>query len=436
MMGASAEETVKQPIPVHLTLRFISRLGHSLLATGETVTLIQQTLQKIAEAYGLKRVNILALPTVLFVKFEDEGDTKIEFRSEGLQTYRFDQVEEIYRLAAEADKGELHPLKGLEKLELIHKMAPKFNYWYTIGGHALISAGIVMVLRPTLSELLSAILLGLVVGWLKYFAAQRPMILTVLPTLSALLAASVAFFATRHGFAMSSIKVLIASVVTFLPGGSMAIATIELSSGDVVSGSSRFVNSVIQIVLLTLGLVTAAMIIKIPADQAFTTDVREQLGWWAPWIGVALFGFGQMLHLSIPRSAMPWMIFCLYWAYVIEVLGDVTFGGYMGIFLGAMAVTPLAYVIQYKLNGPPMLITFLPSLWLLVPTSVALVGLTEFVASNHVAGIQDFAATIFSIIAAAIGCLIGIWFYNFAFDPLFERTREFSKRTRVKTQKP
>jgi len=74
-------------------LRFLSRLGHVLLSTGDAVSVIEEVLRRIALAQGAQRVNIIAFPTVLFVKFEDGDVTCLDFTgSEGL-TLRFDQTE-------------------------------------------------------------------------------------------------------------------------------------------------------------------------------------------------------------------------------------------------------------------------------------------------------------------------------------------------------
>ena len=67
-------------------------------------------------------------------------------------------------------------------------------------------------------------------------AHQRGIVTTLLPMLAAFVVALVALLAARHGLAGSPIYVLVASLLTFLPGGTLATATVELAYGDVVSG--------------------------------------------------------------------------------------------------------------------------------------------------------------------------------------------------------
>ncbi|MBO9665479.1 MAG: threonine/serine exporter family protein, partial [Bdellovibrio sp.] len=237
----------------------------------------------------------------------------------------------------------------------------------------------------------------------------------------------VAFLSTKYGFGISSIKVMIAALVTFLPGGSMAMATAELSLGDMVSGSSRFISALIKVVLLTLGIVTAAMIVKLPPSATYVVDPAQQLGMWAQWVGVLIFAIGHRLHFSTTHGDFFWIVIALYIAYGVQIVADISFGGYMSVFLGAMVVTPFTFMFHSRMKGPPMLITFLPALWLLVPTSVALVGLTEFVSASQASGMKDFVTTVFSIISCAIGSLLGMWFYSLFFEPVFENYKEWSK---------
>jgi hypothetical protein len=52
-------------------------------------------------------------------------------------------------------------------------------------------------------------------------------------------------------------------------------------------------------------------------------------------------------------------------------------------------------------------VTFLPGFWLLVPGSLGLVGLTQIVAENGQAGMQSFGDMTFSIVAIALGVMVG-----------------------------
>src|SRR5262249_14307474 len=153
--------------------------------------------------------------------------------------------------------------------------------------------------------------------------------------------------------------------------------------------------------------------------RLLTTGPDEVLGAWAPWLGALLFGSGLVLHYSAPLKSLPWILVVLLVAMVGQVAGNAAFGGYMSGFLAATMITPMAYLVQCRLGGPPAMITFQPALWLLVPGAIGLIGLAELAGENHMAGLQDFVTTLFTIVAIAVGCLIGSWIYNVFWDPIF-----------------
>lgn len=72
-------------------------------------------------------------------------------------------------------------------------------------------------------------------------------------------------------------------------------------------------------------------------------------------------------------------------------------------------------------GGGAVVATFPPGLWLLVPGSPGLIGLTEFVASDKLAGIDNFMTTVLTITAIALGSMLGAGLYSAFVDPIFVR---------------
>ena len=77
------------------------------------------------------------------------------------------------------------------------------------------------------------------------------------------------------------IRLVAPALVTFLPGATLTIATIELASDQIVSGASRLVWGVSQLLLLAFGVFIGLSLVG-------TVDAcgAQQVGAWAPWVGV------------------------------------------------------------------------------------------------------------------------------------------------------
>lgn len=402
-------------------LRFLLRLGHLLLATGAAAGVVETSLRRLAQTYKVDHFNVLALPTVVFVNFADEEVQQIEFTAEQGLVLRFDQIEAAYELARDAERAPIDPAEGLKRINAILAMQPPLGLAWGVLGHVLVTVGIALVLRPSADVVGAAAFFGLVVGVLKVLARNRGVITTLLPTVAAFVVTLVSLLAARHGFAASPIYVLVASLVTFLPGGTLAIATIELAYGDVVSGGTRLVSGLLQLVFLVLGMLAAASIIGLPPDTLLVPVADAAVRAWAPWLGVFLFGIGHTLHYSARLSTLPWLLALLCVAQAGQLVGNAVFGGYMSGFVAALLITPASYMVQYRLGGPPSMVTFTPALWLLVPGSLGLIGMAELVGNDRLAGLENFIATLFSIVAIALGSVIGTGVYNALFEPVLQR---------------
>jgi uncharacterized membrane protein YjjB (DUF3815 family) len=94
------------------------------------------------------------------------------------------------------------------------------------------------------------------------------------------------------------------------------------------------------------------------------------------------------------------------------VRGNLFLGGYLSGFVGALVMTPVAYLVARLPSGPPPLVSFLPAFWLLVPGALGLIGLAKYLGDDPVAGVQDFLGMVGSMIAIALGVLCGYPLYR------------------------
>src|SRR5262245_33430977 len=130
----------------------------------------------------------------------------------------------------------------------------------------------------------------------------------------------------------------------------------------------------------------------------------------ASWPGVVIFGLGVYLHFSAPRRSLPWMLLVMLLAFWAQWLASALFGGWSGFF-GMLVATPLSLLIQLRFNGPPALVTFLPSFWLVVPGSLGLLSVTRML-SDRAAGLEGLVTVVTAIASIAVGTLVGAALYK------------------------
>lgn len=403
-----------QPVEYKTALEFMFRLGQAYIGCGEQTATVELLLRRIANTFGLRRSRVVAFPTAIFISVHDGQEERMTLAEGPTQTLRLDQIADVYHLGAAAQRGEITPQEGLEKLAAILKTKARFGVVGAIAGYTILSIGLALVLAPTYVNLLAAMILGTLVGSIKAFNRNRPLLSVPMPVVAATLVSALVFLGLKYGLPVEPLHALIPPLVAFLPGGMLTLGMVELAYGDMVSGSSRLIAGWVQLILLVFGLAAGAAIVGYSPESLVETSkqvpqvIPEP---WAEWAGVIVFGVGAFLHFSAPRHSLWWMLLVLLLAYGAQQLTIATFNKGGSGFFGMLVATPLGYLIQLKFKGPPAMVTFLPSFWLMVPGAMGLLSLKQIL-SNRDAGIDSLISVIFAIAAIALGTLVGASLYK------------------------
>jgi uncharacterized membrane protein YjjP (DUF1212 family)/uncharacterized membrane protein YjjB (DUF3815 family) len=390
--------------------KLIVSLGIAMVAAGDAVDIIEESLRRVVDAYQVAGLQIALLPTSMFVQTGTDDGAHVQFTSQVAPALRLDQIDRLYQLVRQVEGAQLTPSEAMRQLGEVYRQPPPFRWPLRTLGHAVLTVGLVLLLEPTLGGIVAAFLVGLLIGVIKLARLQAAAF--ILPVIASFLASAAVFGSAGHLPVDNPIRLLVAPLVTFLPGAMLAIATMEIAAGQMVSGASRLVNGFVQLALLAFGILAGGALGG--AEPADFTDHRVAgLGAWAGWVGVTVFAIGY-LHFSAPLRSMPWILLVLYVAFAGQVIGDVLFGARISGFFGAVAMTPVVLWVERLRHGPPKLVTFLPAFWLLVPGATGLIGVTQIVGTGAGAASRGLADTLATIISISLGVLIGAAVYRSA----------------------
>jgi uncharacterized membrane protein YjjB (DUF3815 family) len=232
--------------------------------------------------------------------------------------------------------------------------------------------------------------------------------------ISAILVSASVFLALRWGWPIEPLHALDPPLVSFLPGAMLTMGMIELAYGDMVSGASRLAAGTIQLVLLAFGLaVGAALVGYSPSYLVDESPVPLHPAWViaASWIGAIVFGVGVYFRFSAPPRSLAWMLLALLVAFAAQQAAATFVGNTASGFFGMLAVTPLGYLIHLRFGGPPAMVTFLPSFWLLVPGALSLVRM-KYMLTEGGASADALIDVAFVFVSIALGTLMGAALYK------------------------
>jgi uncharacterized membrane protein YjjP (DUF1212 family) len=385
---------------------FVVRLGAAMNAAGEPVYNVQSTLARVAAAYGVTKARISAYPTSLFVTLGRGESATLEMTTPLSSVPRLDQISALHELIADAEHGRISPSDGLERINEIRDMPDRFGPLASIAGYSVLTIGLCLILHPAPKDVAIAAIFGALVGVLRHVTRHVPTLQVLLPVIAAFCIAAATALAVKHNWADPGLRSMIASLVVFLPGAALTTAILELTAGDMVAGASRLVWAGLQLLLLAFGIVAGIEASGITAQAAFSSH-SDLLGSWAPWVGVLIFAVGVIVSHQVPPRASWALVVVLYSAWIGQVLGNHLIGGYASGLIGAVVMTPVATLLARLKSAMPVYAMFLPGFWLLVPGAISLIGLTAVATNTSVTGAQDFLTAVGSIVAVAVGVLLG-----------------------------
>ncbi|NMN98316.1 threonine/serine ThrE exporter family protein [Antrihabitans stalactiti] len=385
-----------------IQVAFLARLGSAMLGADYPVTVVRRALIRISAQYGTT-CPLLVLPN--FIQVGDGAQTKVANRDRPL---RYDQTFPVGELVHKAERGLITAADGIAELDRIRAMPKRFPAWVGVSGCGVQSAAYALILQPTPAALIAATGFGLLVGVLELITGNNDGVRQLLPVLSAFVVTYLAFSLGRllH-MGHESLRVLIPPLILFLPGVAITLAVIEASTGQMVSGAARLMTGLLNLAQLALGIVLAIQVLGLSSFE-LTDAARNTFGPWAPWLGVAVYAVGMVLYLGPPPGFAPWLVLVLFVTYGAQVATAGAVGGYVSGFGGGLVLMICALALGRLPMTPATQVVLAPGFWLLVPSSVGLIGIAELAGGS---GGDAVTVMLVSIMSIALGFQIGmaIW---------------------------
>lgn len=383
------------------TREVLLRMGSALLAGGAPVPDVEWQVSVLARRLNAPGVRVAATPTGIFAGLGGDDPVGFEPVTGSLRLEQVTRVQDVYEQLMRGAIGHAAALRELDDIETMPSSRP---VWLSDLALVPIGTGICAILQPTWRDLVTAAASSLVVMTLMIVSRRFALVRTLLPLLASFAVAVLVLLVAQHWPLHGTLRTMVASFAVLLPGSVIVTGMSEIASGAAVAGSSRLVSGVMQLVLFAVGLFSAVSVTGVRLDAL--TNVRAQdLGPWAPYIGVLVIGCGIVINVAASRAAIPWILVVLALTFATQSAVQALAGLVLGALAGA-TVAGLAAAVVHRLSGRPLrLVVFLPAFWLLVPGSLGLLSTTE-IATGH-GGLDAVTVAIGSVVAVAAGTLIG-----------------------------
>ncbi|NUQ32138.1 MAG: threonine/serine exporter family protein [Dermatophilaceae bacterium] len=350
------------------TRALLAELGTAMIATGQPVQEIEEELAEVSTRLGYPEVQTAVGPTGLMVTLTPGGPSTYRSAPAGL---RLHQSASVRLIRHQLVLGELTIAAARDELAATAKRPVQQPAWLVALAWPVLAVGIALILQPGWANVAAAAVGALVVLALVQLAERYEVVKALLPTLAAFAVSLLVFGAAGH----------------------------------MQAGSARLTYGLAQLGLFALGLLMATAVLRIPTSTLVNLRV-DDIGWAGAPVGLVLIGASIGLMEGLPLRMQGWVLLVLSLAFGAQLAGQELGSIALGGFLGAIAASLGASVVELRRPQLPRLVLFLPAFWLLVPGSLGLVGVTELAAGRESA--TDVALGLLGVaIAISLGLLVG-----------------------------
>lgn len=384
------------------TRALLAELGTAMIATGQPVQEIEEELTEVSARLGFPDVQTAVGPTGLTLSLTPGGPSTFRSAPPGL---RLHQSASVRLIRHQLVQGELTIAAARDEIAAVARRPVQQPAWLVALAWPVLAVGIALILQPGWANVAAAAVGALIVLALVQLAERYEVVKTLLPTLAAFTVSLAVFGAANAGLLEGPLRTVLPPLAVLLPGALVVNGMSELAAGHMQAGSARLTYGLAQLGLFALGLLMATALLRVPTSALVNLRVDE-IGWVGAVVGLLLIGSSICLMEGVPLRMQGWVLLVLSLAFGAQVAGQELGSIGLGGFLGAIAASLGASVVELRRPQLPRLVLFLPAFWLLVPGSLGLVGVTELAAGRESA--TDVALGLMgAAIAISLGLLVG-----------------------------
>ncbi len=386
--------------------RFIVKLGKMLHKYGTPAFRLEAYLLEVASYLGV-HASFIATPTsITFViwsdKHEDEYHHAARLQPGDLDMNALSLTDE---LANELLSGKVSLSDADMRLDTINEMPSPYGKLITGLAFALATGSFSMLMGASVAEILWTGVLGFVSYLWVLWAQKSKRVNLMLEPVTSFMAGILACAISRYFDPGINIPLMVlSSVIILVPGLALTMGLAELSSRNLVSGTARIMDAIMQLFKLYFGaFLGVAVGFSLFGQNQF--EPAASLPYWATWLAVGLLCFALVPIFRTRIKHIPWALMSAFIAYGVTVYSSVYMDQTFGTFIGAFALGVFANVFTRIANQPSTIVA-MHGLIVLVPGSKTYIGLNSFISGQDFVQADHVGQEVFLIFMSLVAGLI------------------------------
>lgn len=240
--------------PSHQVLQVAAAAGELLLRSGADVARVEETILRIARAYGVNDADTFVTPTGFFISMGADAHVA-GVKRVVMRTIALDRVSAVNSLSRQLADDPIPPAEALERIRQIGEMPPPLSGWTDVLFSAVSAAACTMLVGGTLPDFGPALLANFVVQGAQRITRDLHMPDVVGDFVAGATAVASALF-LRRWVGCEVGPVVAGGIMVLVPGIAFTNAIRDMIAGDLVSAGARGLEALLKAATLASGVAT------------------------------------------------------------------------------------------------------------------------------------------------------------------------------------
>ncbi len=236
-------------------------VGEGLLKSGATVRRAEDTIERICRAHGAIHVEVFCIPSLILATIRmADGDYASQNRRIYSNSNNFHRIDRYNSVSRKLCNGEMTPEEAQVELKSIKK-ASIYPGWLMFPANALVCGMCSVFFGGTPRDGIFAATIGLVVAFIRsrFPLGVNPFSTTLICSMLAGLLSIPPFY---FGLAENYDKIMIGTIMMFIPGMAFGTSLRDLLGGDTVAGLLQFIQAILQAAVVAFGYSIAMYLLR------------------------------------------------------------------------------------------------------------------------------------------------------------------------------
>jgi len=232
------------------------KAGEIMLTSGAEIYRVEETIVRICNSYKLKCESFV-LPTGIFISvMDDQGLVSTTFKrikNRKVNLNRIDKVNSLSRSLQASQPDYESVMKELDEIE----SAKQYSFPARLAATAMGSFAFTILFRGTLADGLTALMIGAVAYLSKELFTRKGFFAFLENFMAGLIAGFFSVAAVRFFPQLNEYKIIIGSILLYLPGVSITNGIKDALYGDLVASLTRLGEALLLVAVLASGVAIA-----------------------------------------------------------------------------------------------------------------------------------------------------------------------------------